>query len=362
MSNSSVFVTFGANSSELEASIAQIKAALRGYTSDLAEVARAQAKAGDSAAVEMGDKLLAAAAKVSEAKSQLRGFQEQLKEIGTGATSGAKAAAEEMNAALQGVASGGVAGTSGHGVGPGFYAREAHALLDELSSGRLQQAQGTFTNVAFTFLQGHQALIPYAAAALALGGAFAFLAIHVAEANAAIQSIRLDAAANAFQLSAEQATKLRDSIKELAGVSDSNAAAIAKPFAALGTVGGTVAELLAPSMKALAQSLNGDVGMAAEQVAQRFTDLDGAGRNFVDNLRGLTQGERDHFAQLVATGKETQAYALLIDLSARSLESLAGKRKIEAAAAIDQAAALQDAALAGRRQAPAGKKRGPDAK
>src|SRR6185437_11826325 len=272
MSDSAVFVTFGADSSALEAAVARSNAAVRQHSAELAKLARAQAKAGDEEG-EYAAKMLAAAEKVSAAKAQYRDFRSQLQALEGGASE-----LKNVTTAMENLGQAG-----GHGAGLGFFLREFHALSDELSSGRYRQAEGTFSNLAVTFLQSNAALIPYVAAAGAAAVAIGLLALKAHEASAAVASIRLDAAINNFQLSDTAAAELRDTIEQLGNVSASNAEAIAKPFLAMGKVGGTIAEMLAPAMKQLAENMGGDVGEAAKELAKRFVDLDTTGVKYVQS-------------------------------------------------------------------------------
>ena len=198
-----------------------------------------------------------------------------------------------------------------------------------------------------TFLQSNAALIPYVAAIGAAAAAIGVLAYKAYEARAAVDSLRLDAAVNQFQLSATAAASLRDEIERLGNVSASNAEAIAKPFLQMGRVGGTIAEMLAPAMKQLATEMGGDVGGAAKELAERFVDLDTKGLAFVQASRSLTQAQKEQFAELVATGQRMKAYAELVDISTRSLTALRNETTMTAAVERDHARAAQLAASAG---------------
>ena len=336
MADSAVFVSFGANTSALESALAQMRASLRASTSELATLAREQAKAGESAQADFAAKMLVAAEQVSASKMKIRELTSEIKalETGGGAAQGAIKAI-------------GAIGEGSHGAGLGLYLREFHALGDELSSGRYRNAESTFLNLTVTFLQSNAALIPYVAAAAAAAAAIGLLAYNAYEAQAAVANLRLDAAANGFQITATAAGQLRDEIEKLGGVNASGAESIAKPFLEMGKVGATVAEMLAPSMKQLAQVMGSDVGKAAEDVAKRFTDLDGAGVKYVQNSRSITEAEKQHFAQLVASGQRMQAYAELVDFSTRSLNQLRNETTLSAAVERDHARAAQLAASAG---------------
>jgi hypothetical protein len=282
--------------------------------------------------------------------AQMRGLVAEMK-------AGAEAASSQLQGALKGVdvaakdVGESVIKTTGAfehgGAGLGFYVRELHALADEFGSGRIRQGEGTLANLALTFLQSNTALIPYAAGLAALAASLGYVGVNAYQAQAAVSNLRLDAAANGFQLAEAAAAQLRDTIERLAGVSAGDAERIAKPFMEMGNTGATIAEMLAPIMKQLAQEMGIDVGKAAEEVASRFADLDGAGLAYVNTSRALSQAEKEHIAQLVASGQRTQAYAAIIDLMSRSLQTLKHSTDTAAAAARDHAQALQIAASTG---------------
>ena len=110
MSDHSISVVFGGNSSELEAAIAKSNAALRQANAEVNKIARDMAKAGAAADAEMGAKLLAAAEKVSTAKGQLADFRSQLRGLESGAGD-----LKPLANAIENLGEGG-----GHGAGLGF--------------------------------------------------------------------------------------------------------------------------------------------------------------------------------------------------------------------------------------------------
>jgi hypothetical protein len=249
------------------------------------------------------------------------------------------------------------AGHGGHGTIFGMQSGvflELRALLDEALAGRMRNFEGSFARLMGLlgpaiqgFVTANPLLAGFGAAAAAAAVGVGVLGLKAYEAQAAVNSLRLDAAVNQFQLSEAAAGQLRDAIEKLANVSASDAAAIAKPFTEMGQVGATVAQMLAPIMKDLAAQMGGDVAKAAEEVAHRFTDLHGAGLAYVNSSRSMTQAEKEHFAELVSSGREAQAYAILIDLTSKSLEALKHSTDTAAAAERDHARAMQIVASAG---------------
>jgi phage-related protein len=81
MSDGAVYVTFGGDSSELEASMASAKAAVSAMTRELAALARQQVAAGSSAETELGQHMLAVAAHLTEAREAARSTASALKEV-----------------------------------------------------------------------------------------------------------------------------------------------------------------------------------------------------------------------------------------------------------------------------------------
>lgn len=307
MADKDVYLNFGADTAGLEAGLAQANAAVRAYTREMNNLANQLQRTGAGLDSELGQKLTAASGKLAQAKSAAAGLREELGKLSSPGESAEKSLG---------------------GLNPAQMAESMHvvkALFDEIAAGqspmRALAVEGG--RIGQILMQGiPPAILSYAGlagAVLVAAGAVGYFAVQAYQGSQAVQSIRLDAAVNGFQLSAEAAALARDSIKSLADVSDADAAKILKPFAALGQTGATVAGLLAPSLKDLAQQMGGDVVKAAETLAERFVHADTTGLQFVNASRQMTQAEKDNYAQLIASGKQAQAYAVLIDLSTRSL-------------------------------------------
>jgi hypothetical protein len=335
-SSNEVYVSFGGNTSGLEAAVATARATVNKFQRDLANLSREFVATGASVESELGQKLLAAAGKVDIAKHSFADLKSQMQSLSSGAGLGLEESIKNV----------GEAASHAH-TGLGFYVREVHALFDELGSGRDRQALGTLSNVIGTTLQSNLAMIPYAAAIGAVAAAFGYLGYQAYTANAAIKGIQLDAAVAGFQLADAQAKALYQSIERLADVGNSTAQDIAKPFLALGPVGATVAQLAAVHLPALAEQMGKKLPEAAEEIAKRFSDLDGAGRKFVTSAGAATEAQRQQYAAFVSAGQAPKAYGIIIDVMAGQLSTYESKSKLALAATIDAAAALGDASLAG---------------
>ena len=209
MSDTNVSVQFSAETSDLIGKIAVAKVQVQQFSAEIKALATQMVAAGTTGNAVLKAALGGIATDALTAKTSLASMEVELKGIG-----GATPAAASLGEAIK------KTGTSAHGAGAGiaFYTREAHAMLDELSSGRIQQFQGTFLNVAFTFLQANTALIPFAAGILALGGTLAYVAYQAYAYSAALASIKLDAAIADIAMTDAQSKKLLDTIRELGHV------------------------------------------------------------------------------------------------------------------------------------------------
>ena len=85
------------------------------------------------------------------------------------------------------------------GPGIGFYAREAHALIDESLSGRMNQFQGTLANVVGTFAAANPALGGASIAALSFGAAMVYAAEQMFSFKGAFEQAKLNSIGQNFQ-------------------------------------------------------------------------------------------------------------------------------------------------------------------
>jgi hypothetical protein len=81
-----IFVTFGASTEALEASLASAKTAVSNLTRELAALSREQAATGASADSEIGQKMLVVAAQLTQAKSAVTGLKGELSTVGAAAS------------------------------------------------------------------------------------------------------------------------------------------------------------------------------------------------------------------------------------------------------------------------------------
>ena len=156
------------------------------------------------------------------------------------------------------------------------------------------------------------ALIGLGTAAAAAAGAVAYLVYQTREAAEAVRSIQLAAAVAGFDVTTAAAAKLRDSIEQLANVSASNASAIANAFAPLGPVGETVAQLVAPHLQNLADSMGKKIPEAADELAKSFINSDTAGKRLIESSRVLSQSQKEQYAAFTSSGDRIGQYGLLV--------------------------------------------------
>jgi hypothetical protein len=283
VSDAAIEVTIGADASQYLAQSELVRAQMAKLQTQMRETANAMTQAGDVGAQHLRARLNELASAAIPLKAHLEELQRAMNPSGGSGHSGGVGGLNNMQM-LESV-------------------HVVKAFVDEVVAGQnplraLAMEGGRIGQIISMGIP--PAIVAYAglpSGAVAVAAALAYVGYSAYEANQAIANIRLDAASNHFQISSEQAAKARDTIKGLAQVGDADAEKIAKPFTQLGPVGAMVAELLAPSMKQLAKAMDADLAKAAERVSQRFTDLDGAGRQFVETSRGMTQAEKEHFSQ-----------------------------------------------------------------
>ena len=109
MSDGSVYVTFGGDTSELEASAASAKASINALSKELSALAREQQKTGASAESDLGQQMLAVAGHLAEAKAGFAETRAAIAEAGKGAKEGGIEFAELKDKLIELAALGGVA-------------------------------------------------------------------------------------------------------------------------------------------------------------------------------------------------------------------------------------------------------------
>lgn len=85
------------------------------------------------------------------------------------------------------------------GPGIGFYARELHAVLDELAAGRTKQLEGTVMNIASTFTVANPAIGSVAVAVAGFAAAIGYAVQQVTSFNAVMRDLKIENAARNFE-------------------------------------------------------------------------------------------------------------------------------------------------------------------
>jgi hypothetical protein len=194
-----------------------------------------------------------------------------------------------------------------HGAGIGFYAREVHAMMDELMSGRTAQLQGTFTNVASTFLQANLALLPFAAGLAVVGGSLAYVVVRAIEAKAALDQVRV-----AFALGgvgdpgSEAINKLIESLERLSGVSYDDAAKTVAAFGNMRNASLPLVEALTNGVVEFARATGTEMPDAAVALRKAFEDP-AAGVRTLQGLIGGITGEQIAYVEATQRSGSTSA-------------------------------------------------------
>ena len=328
MADNDVSVTFGADVSNLNAGAQQASAAVKA----MADTTRASASQAQAA---FGQFQTAATASFG-ANAQ----------VASAANQASAALASNAGAANTAAAAHAKVASSAHGAGAGigFYIREAHALSDELLSGRFTQAQGTFSNLFVTFAQANPTLAAFGAAAAVVAGTIGYLAYQAGATQRAIGDIQLTATVQQFQLTDQAAKDLLASVKETADVSSGDAAKIAQSFMRIGgEAGPALAQISSVYLPMLAREMGGDATQAAEKLSSMFADLTGAGRQYLAATNGVSAGTIETYDRFVQAGQAGQAYQLIVDAMIHRLEG-AREATVEKNAATNAETALAMAA------------------
>jgi len=180
MADDNIQISFSANTADLRAQLGAAQASIARLTAEFASLREASKNT-------FGNNLSASIERMRR-EADLAG--RTLHDI--------KGAAQ---AAAQGLEGAGRAAASA-GSGIGFYAREFHAVIDEVLSGRTQQLSGTIANIGMTttqmvggFALANPAIAAMGVAAAATGGILAVLTMRALAANNAIADMAAAAAA-----------------------------------------------------------------------------------------------------------------------------------------------------------------------
>jgi hypothetical protein len=329
-SGSHIYVTFGGDTAALEASLALIKAQTQATTRELATAPRAMNALGASADSEAGQKVYALA-------QQLTALQKSAASV-----RGELAAATPALGSLGGAAEKGFGGIE---VTSRQAAHAVHGMLESIT-GETERAGRTFSGLAIHLAAENVGFSAAVAGALALGGSLGYIVYKANAANQAMRALQNAAAANGFTIPDQQAKALIASIATLGGMSQSEAAEVAKAFAPLGPAREIVARLAAVDIPALAGSEK-KMSEAAAEVVNRMVDLDGAGRKYVETSRSATQAQKDQHAAYVASGDKANAYLLQLRLLSASIIATQKAHELAIAKIQDHAAALDRSRMSG---------------
>jgi hypothetical protein len=313
MAAADVYVSFGADTGGLEAALAVAKAEVTAMTRELNKLAREMQSTGATADSELGQKVLGIGASLATAKARAAEFKGDLAALSGGAFAAVGAAAEK---GLGGIEIS--AGEAGHAV---------HGMI-ELMMGETGRAERGFISLATHIAAANPELIGVGAAALAAAGGLGYFAYEGYEASKAAEAIKAAALVDQLSMTDEQAAKLRDSIKDLAGVSSSAAAEVAKAFMAIGQGGPEIAQISSTYLPILAEAMGTTAAKAAEKLAQMFADLSTKGRAYVADTAGVSAATIKAYDGYVAAGESGKAYSVIIDAMIARLD---GARAAEVA-------------------------------
>jgi len=343
MAGADIYVSFGGDTAGLEASLALAKAETNAVAREMRALAAEMAAAGSSADAQLVEKMRKVGAELSSARAQAREFAAALSEM-SGSSS---TAAGGVDHATQAIARSGSA-AHGAGAGIGFYAREAHAMMDEFLSGRTNQLEGTISNVASTFLIANTAMIPYVAGLAAVAatlGRFAFVSYETKAAATDLKSAlsfsgvgnvaeaEIDKIIAGFKnlngiFSGESWDDIRKVAVEFGRMSDASTASIAAMVAVIPGYMKATSTSLADASKEMKALLEGppDGGAALEKT-----------------LHNLTEAEREHLKAVEATGSvtalQTARLEIMAERSKTAIDGSNARTREEIQLALDDARA-----------------------
>jgi len=326
MAGSDIYVTFGGDTAGLEASAAAARASINALANDMRSLARQMQATGASADSELGQKMLATAAKLVDARAGLAGIKGDLTGLAGGAGFAEVGAAAEAGAAAIRVSTRSIiAGVRG---------------FAELAEGQTHRAATSFVRMAISVGAANPALVGIGAAALAAAGEIGYLAYQGVEAGKAVDSIKAAALAAQLDMPTAEAAKLRDTIKDLAGVSNSAAAEIARAFLAIGEGAPQVAQIASAYLPQLAAAMGEKAPEAAKKLAEMFAELGTKGRAYVAETNGVSAATIAAYDGYVAAGQSGKAYSTIIDAMISRLEGARDAEMTARAAAVAHQVAL----------------------
>lgn len=322
------FVTFGGDAGALESAAAAARELMQSLQRDMRNLGKEMRTAGEAADSDLGRKMHGLGKALAQARKELHGYQEDINRLAATKPPELK---EVVLKPLPKKESG--HGHGGGGAGAGFYVREAHALIDELTSDRVHQAQGTAANLFMTFAQAQPAMAGAAAGVLAFVGTLGYLIYKSMAAQSATEQLRASlAASGGAGLSDESVKKVIGSLHDLAGMSYGEAEKFA---ASLGTMqNGSEAAFTAiiANIKAFAQVTGRDAPQAAEALKDIFSEPKDAAEKLEKTFGQISNEQRDLLKAAQDSLDPMQMQAALQQVLAEKLSAVRAQhiKKIEA--------------------------------
>jgi GH24 family phage-related lysozyme (muramidase) len=327
-----VSVRFTADVSELTTAIGLAKAQLASFSEEVNRYARQGAGSAAAASSALNDAMEAATGGASGLKSAVGGADAALASVEKSATNAASA-----------FGSAGLTAT--------YLTRETRALLDEASSGRWRQFDGTVVNLAThaaqlaaNFAASNPLVAAAGAAAAVAGGWVAYLSIETLRAAQVAQQFKESLnLSGAITLAEADISDLSETIRNLAGVSRDQAKEIVASFGAMANGSKAVFETIASDLGTLATARD----VKPEQMAKELEDLfsrpyDSAER-LVKIVGDLADAERGLLDSADATGNPLKAQAAIAQILQDHLSGLRAAREKDIEASLRQAEASRDA-------------------
>ena len=288
--SSDIYVTYGGDTSALEAANAVAVAQIRQLSRELAAASREMVKLGASADSDAGQKVLGLARQLTAAKDGFSGLK-----------AGASTAAEGIELSTRQMA---------HGI---------HGVL-ELVTGEGERAGRTFAGLAVHLLAENAGFSALTVAGLAAAAALGYLTYQAVESDKQLERLGAAAAEGGFAQIKTESAALRDEFAQLSGESESTSTKILASFAKLGNGGEQLATALIPYAEAIARAEGTDLAAAMKTLEGRFSDLDGAGTKYLASQKSVLESEREHYTSLVASGQRGDAMVIIL----RAMETQLG--------------------------------------
>ena len=244
-----------------------------------------------------------------------------------------------------------------------YLTRETRALLDEASSNRWRQFDGTVVNLAFHmaqagagFLAANPLIAAAGAAAAAAGGWMAYLAVEATRTTAVFNQLKASLNFTGADQTDAQIVGLTNAIRNLSGVTQAEALKIS---ASLGSIQSAAARsAIVAEIPALTEARDIKPDEAAKQLEEIFKNPFESAKRLSDIFGQLTDAEQTLLQQADATGDANKALAASIDVvggryeiaHAQRLRDIDDQVK-QQRAAISAAEAMGDAGLAAVEQA-----------